>query len=82
MVGRGCPPYKYKKPQIKNMNDDNNLHPDTLAVRAGGMRTSFNEHSEALLPTVGFLSTIAQKQRPDSPATTGRSFEICKESTK
>jgi O-succinylhomoserine sulfhydrylase len=41
------------------MNDNDKLHPDTLAIRAGGMRTSFNEHSEALFPTVSFVHESA-----------------------
>jgi O-succinylhomoserine sulfhydrylase len=42
------------------MNDNEHLHPDTLAIRAGGMRTSFNEHSEALFPTVSFVHESAE----------------------
>jgi O-succinylhomoserine sulfhydrylase len=43
------------------MNDKyDNLSPDTLAIRAGGMRTSFNEHSEALFPTVSFVHESAE----------------------
>jgi O-succinylhomoserine sulfhydrylase len=42
------------------MNNDDKFHPDTLAIRAGGMRTSFNEHSEALFPTVSFVHESAE----------------------
>jgi O-succinylhomoserine sulfhydrylase len=33
---------------------------DTLAIRAGGLRTSFLEHSEALFPTVSFVHESAE----------------------
>ena len=36
------------------------LNMDTLAIRAGGMRTPFNEHSEALFPTVSFVHESAE----------------------
>jgi O-succinylhomoserine sulfhydrylase len=42
------------------MNNNDKLHPDTLAIRAGGMRTPFNEHSEALFPTVSFVHESAE----------------------
>ena len=43
------------------MTDINHsLSLDTLAIRAGGMRTSFNEHSEALFPTVSFVHESAE----------------------
>ncbi|MFN3630745.1 MAG: O-succinylhomoserine sulfhydrylase [Casimicrobiaceae bacterium] len=35
-------------------------HLDTLAIRAGGMRTAFLEHSEALFPTVSFVHESAE----------------------
>ncbi len=37
-----------------------NAHPDTLAIRAGGLRTPFLEHSEALFPTVSFVHESAE----------------------
>ena len=43
------------------MTDPNHpLNMDTLAIRAGGMRTPFNEHSEALFPTVSFVHESAE----------------------
>mgnify|MGYP001285189330 CR=1 FL=1 len=33
----------------------NDLHPDTLAVRAGTRRTAFQEHSEAMFLTSSFV---------------------------
>ena len=36
-----------------------NLHPDTLAVRAGTFRSELNEHSEALFLTSSFVFTSA-----------------------
>lgn len=36
------------------------LHPDTLAIRAGGLRSEFLEHSEALFPTVSFVHESAE----------------------
>jgi O-succinylhomoserine sulfhydrylase len=40
------------------MNTEN-LHPDTLAVRAGTFRSELNEHSEALFLTSSFVFTSA-----------------------
>ena len=42
------------------MHDSSNLSLDTLAIRAGGMRTPFNEHSEALFATVSFVHESAE----------------------
>jgi O-succinylhomoserine sulfhydrylase len=36
-----------------------NLHPDTIAVRAGTMRTQFQEHSEAMFLTSSFVFNSA-----------------------
>jgi O-succinylhomoserine sulfhydrylase len=36
------------------------LHPDTLAVRSGTMRTEFNEHSEAMFLTSSFVYENSQ----------------------
>jgi O-succinylhomoserine sulfhydrylase len=41
------------------IDPENNFSLDTLAIRAGGMRTPFNEHSEALFPTVSFVHESA-----------------------
>jgi O-succinylhomoserine sulfhydrylase len=38
---------------------DDHLHPDTLAVRAGTLRSEYNEHSEALFLTSSFCFTSA-----------------------
>lgn len=38
---------------------DHSFGPDTLAIRAGGMRSGFNEHSEALFATVSFVHESA-----------------------
>ncbi|MCU0933252.1 MAG: O-succinylhomoserine sulfhydrylase [Thiobacillaceae bacterium] len=38
---------------------DEGLHPDTLAVRAGTVRTSFQEHSEAMFLTSSFVFSSA-----------------------
>ena len=40
--------------------NDKDFSLDTLAIRAGGMRTAFNEHSEALFPTVSFVHESAE----------------------
>jgi O-succinylhomoserine sulfhydrylase len=40
--------------------NDHDYSLDTLAIRAGGMRTPFNEHSEALFPTVSFVHESAE----------------------
>jgi len=37
------------------MDDDNLLHPDTLAVRSGTLRSAFQEHSEAMYLTSSFV---------------------------
>ena len=43
------------------MTDPNHpLNLDTLAIRAGGLRTPFNEHSEALFATVSFVHESAE----------------------
>jgi len=45
------------------MSDQNHLeglHPDTLAVRSGTMRTQFNEHSEAMFLTSSFVYENSQ----------------------
>ena len=43
------------------MTDPNSpLSLDTLAIRAGGLRTPFNEHSEALFATVSFVHESAE----------------------
>ncbi len=42
------------------MNLPEGLDPDTLAIRAGQLRSAFNEHSEALYPTVSFVHESAE----------------------
>jgi O-succinylhomoserine sulfhydrylase len=49
---------------IDNKNDSlntQNLHPDTLAVRAGITRSQFGEHSEALYLTSSYIFSSAQE---------------------
>jgi O-succinylhomoserine sulfhydrylase len=46
-----------QRTEITNMDD--NLHLDTLAVRAGTLRSDFNEHSEALFLTSSFCFSSA-----------------------
>ncbi|WP_374348999.1 O-succinylhomoserine sulfhydrylase [Chitinimonas sp.] len=41
------------------MQDDSQYHPDTLAVRAGQMRSEFGEHGEALYLTSSFITDSA-----------------------
>src|ERR1700709_485581 len=41
--------------RMENTNMDENLNFDTLAVRAGTLRSDFNEHSEALFLTSSFV---------------------------
>ncbi|WP_373975425.1 O-succinylhomoserine sulfhydrylase [Chitinibacter sp. SCUT-21] len=43
------------------MLDFDNLHPDTLAVRAGTMRTEFGEHSDAMHLTSSFVVGSAEE---------------------
>ena len=38
-----------------NLPDDHDLHPDTLAIRAGIDRSQFGEHSEAMYLTSSFV---------------------------
>ena len=40
---------------MENTNMDDNLNFDTLAVRAGTLRSDFNEHSEAIFLTSSFV---------------------------
>lgn len=40
--------------------NDNDYSLDTLAIRAGGLRSAFNEHSEALFATVSFVHESAE----------------------
>ncbi|MBL8310318.1 MAG: O-succinylhomoserine sulfhydrylase [Burkholderiales bacterium] len=40
--------------------NDHEYSVDTLAIRAGGLRTPFNEHSEALFATVSFVHESAE----------------------
>jgi O-succinylhomoserine sulfhydrylase len=41
--------------RMENTNMDDNLNFDTLAVRAGTLRSDFNEHSEAIFLTSSFV---------------------------
>ena len=60
------------------MTDD--YKPDTLAVRAGGLRSDFREHSEALVLTTSFVFASAARlladSRTRSPATSTRASPI------
>ena len=40
--------------------NDHDYSVDTLAIRAGGLRSPFNEHSEALFATVSFVHESAE----------------------
>ncbi len=44
-------------------NSDNALDFDTLAVRAGTLRSDFNEHSEAIFLTSSFLLRERRRSR-------------------
>ena len=45
---------------MSDQNKIEGLHPETLAVRAGTMRTLFNEHSEAMFLTSSFVYENSQ----------------------